>query len=568
MPAIIVYLLKVNAALCLFYLAYRFALRPLTFYYLNRFFLVFGIVFSTVYPLVDISALFAAHTAIRQQLTTIVPNWNNVLPAVQHQAQTINYWGVPIVLFWLGVLLMAARLAVQFLSLYRIHRESEQSVYSGYSFRSVRSEVNPFSFWQDIYLNPDKHTDAELRSIIQHEQVHVKQWHTLDVILAELSVVFYWFNPGVWFMKQAVKENLEFITDREILRSGVDEKAYQYSLVRVSALKPGAAIVNNFNFLTIKKRIMMMNKKRSSRAHLTRYVVLPLVMLLALIFTVSKAEKTKNTISVLVKKILPVSIMPKPSPVNAPALVGGVRDTVKPKVKRDSVSLTIVKSDDGEETDTLEGPNGKKVLKNVRVVRINGKNENPGNVVIIDDKGKSTNLTLTNVSPDDIESIKVVNDTAVKAYKLSGPNNQVVVQLRPGLKLSTSVSTRASSLTGITSVSAVAGLTNDNGPKTFTIDDDNNGDDMFIYVTALKDLNKAEIAKMKELFKKNGFEASVDEDFKGDQLKAISVSVKALNKKGAASGSFSADDQPMDKYMMKIEADKTTGSISISFHNK
>src|ERR1700744_5729183 len=102
MPALIIYLLKVNAALCLFYIAYRFALRPLTFYYLNRFFLVFGIVFSTAYPLIDISALFAAHNDIRQQLTTIVPNWNTVLPIVQHQAAAINYWGVPIALFWIG----------------------------------------------------------------------------------------------------------------------------------------------------------------------------------------------------------------------------------------------------------------------------------------------------------------------------------------------------------------------------------------------------------------------------------------------------------------------------------
>src|ERR1700761_4380765 len=100
MPALIIYLLKVNVALCLFYIAYRFALRPLTFYYLNRFFLVFGIIFSTVYPLVNVSSFFVRQTAIRQQLTTIIPNWQAVLPAVQHQVQAVNYWAVPIMLFW------------------------------------------------------------------------------------------------------------------------------------------------------------------------------------------------------------------------------------------------------------------------------------------------------------------------------------------------------------------------------------------------------------------------------------------------------------------------------------
>ena len=74
MPVLIVYLLKVNAALCLFYIAYRFALRPLTFYYLNRFFLVFGMIFSTCYPFIDISKLVAKQDAISRQLNTIAPN--------------------------------------------------------------------------------------------------------------------------------------------------------------------------------------------------------------------------------------------------------------------------------------------------------------------------------------------------------------------------------------------------------------------------------------------------------------------------------------------------------------
>jgi bla regulator protein BlaR1 len=67
-----------------------------------------------------------------------------------------------------------------------------------------------------------------------HEQVHVNQWHTIDILLAELSSIFYWFNPGIWLMKKAVRENIEFITDRKILNKGIDSKTYQYSLVSVS----------------------------------------------------------------------------------------------------------------------------------------------------------------------------------------------------------------------------------------------------------------------------------------------------------------------------------------------
>jgi hypothetical protein len=559
MPALIVYLLKVNAALCLFYLAYRFALRPLTFYYLNRFFLVSGIVFSTVYPLVDISSLFASHAAIRQQLTTIVPDWNKVIPIVQHQVQTVNYWAAPIILFWVGVVLMSLRLAVQFISLYRIHRASEQTDHLGQSFRSVNSDVNPFSFWQDIYLNPGKHTDAELRSIIQHEQIHVKQWHTLDVILAELSVVFYWFNPGVWFMKQAVKENLEFITDREILRSGVDEKVYQYSLVRVSALKPGAAIVNNFNFLTIKKRIMMMNKKRSSRANLTRYVVLPLIMLLALVFTVSKAAVVSKNISVLVKKVLPVTIISKTSPAIAPFTVKAVRDTVKPKAKNDSIRLTIIKTDDGSETDTIEGPNGKKVLKNVKVVRINGKNV-ASNVIVVDDKGKPTGLTLAGVTTDNIASINVEKDTAVKVYNLSiEPKNQVVVKLKPTITYSSSATGTSGQMAQTVSVASL----NSSSPSTFSIATRQNDDDEVVYILDPQNLSSDNIEDIRKKFKDNGFDLSVHTDYSGKTLKSINVKISSEGKDRSSSASYSNDDKEQDNYLIKIIADKTTGSVSV-----
>ena len=106
------------------------------------------------------------------------------------------------------------------------------------------------------------HNENELNTILTHEQIHVKQWHTLDIILAELSVVFYWFNPGIWLMKRAVKENLEFITDEKILKRGMDKKAYQYSLLDVGNIVPAIEIVNNFNLSDLKKRIKMMNAKR------------------------------------------------------------------------------------------------------------------------------------------------------------------------------------------------------------------------------------------------------------------------------------------------------------------
>jgi len=167
-------------------------------------------------------------------------------------------------------------------------------------------KINPFSFWKNIYVHVEAHQEDELMEIFNHEQVHVEQLHTVDTLLAEFFSILCWFNPATWLMRHAVRENLEFITDRRVLRSGVDKRAYQYSLLNLGTSGQFSAavagnlsadsfsapdqLVSHFNFRHLKTRIMMMNKKQSSLTHLGKYVLaVPVVVLLALVMTISRA---------------------------------------------------------------------------------------------------------------------------------------------------------------------------------------------------------------------------------------------------------------------------------------
>jgi hypothetical protein len=290
MPTLLLYLLKANVALVLFYLAYHLVLRKLTFYHLNRLFLVFGIVFSAIYPIIDLTELFSRHEELAavQSYAVVIPAWTPT--AIPEQATAFDYWLIPVGLFWFGCAFMLIRLAIQFISLYRIHRASVPASYQGVDFRKVRGIDEAFSFWKTIYLNPAQHQSPELESILRHEQIHVNGWHTLDVLLAELSTVFYWFNPGVWLMKKAMKENLEFIADQHVVNAGVDRVAYQYLLLKVvGATQP--QIANQFNFPSLKRRIAMMNKMPTSKTNRLRLlVVLPLVTVLLVAFRSASQE--------------------------------------------------------------------------------------------------------------------------------------------------------------------------------------------------------------------------------------------------------------------------------------
>src|SRR5690606_1102275 len=228
MPEVMIYLLKVNLSVILFYLGYRLLLRKLTFYTLNRCYLLFSLIFSFTYPLVDMAGwLETSEHVIPTEVVYVIPDWQQV------PTETFDWWTWVLGLIGVGSLWCAVRLVIRLLSLWRIHRQSQPSMWQWFRYRQVFGEILPFSFWQHIYVNVHHHEQRELVEIFKHEQVHVDGLHTLDVLLAELSSVLSWFNPGIWLMRAAVRENLEFITDRKVLLSGADKKAYQYSLLSI-----------------------------------------------------------------------------------------------------------------------------------------------------------------------------------------------------------------------------------------------------------------------------------------------------------------------------------------------
>lgn len=291
MPELFVVLLKINLVLILFAATYYLILRRLTFYVLNRMFLIFGIVFSSVYPFINLTEYFSNHETI----PAFIPQFHHHIKQLVEQDAVSVFWQGLTILFYLGVLFMALRLIIQFVSLHRLHKKSVPAKLLDFKVRILHEEVSPFSFWQCIYINPNLHQTQDLVNILEHEKVHVEDWHTLDIILAEICLVFYWFNPGVWLMKKAVKENIEFITDAKILRKGFDRKAYQYSLLEVGALQPAMAIANNFNLSDLKQRIKMMNAKRSSKVNLSRYLlILPILICITLAFTVDGKQISRS----------------------------------------------------------------------------------------------------------------------------------------------------------------------------------------------------------------------------------------------------------------------------------
>jgi hypothetical protein len=82
----------------------------------------------------------------------------------------------------------------------------------------TEKDVHPFSFFNKIVISRKTLNCPNLRMIIDHESIHVKEKHTLDILLTEVLFILQWFNPFVWLIKDAVKNNLEYKTDDKIIK--------------------------------------------------------------------------------------------------------------------------------------------------------------------------------------------------------------------------------------------------------------------------------------------------------------------------------------------------------------
>lgn len=173
-------------------------------------------------------------------------------------------------------------------------------------FYSFPRPCSPFSFGPWIFIHPDGMDEQTLREVLIHEQAHVRGWHTLDILFSQVVCILFWWNPAAWLMRREVRMNLEFIADKAVADSlspipmGGALKAYQYRLLGFATQTNVATIANNFNVLPLKRRIIMMNLRRTRRTGMVKYILF--VPVAAAMLLLSNIDSLARTIADNVKK--------------------------------------------------------------------------------------------------------------------------------------------------------------------------------------------------------------------------------------------------------------------------
>ena len=286
-----IYLLKVNAGIALFYAFYKLFCCRDTFFRWRRFTLLGFLAISFLYPLLDIQQWIKEQPSM-VELADYYAIWMlseelSVTPQVT-TIKTPDLMTICMYIYVAGVIIMSMRFLIQLCSILFMRYKGKVTYIRRQRIIGLPTESNPFSFFKWIFIQQKEIYDESLEEIIMHEQTHVRQWHSVDVVISELVNIVCWFNPFSWLLKSEIRLNLEYLADNKVAEVLQNTKVYQYHLLGLASQNRKTGLYNNFNVSHLKHRIIMMNKKRTRAiGHLKYALFVPLAAALLIARNIS-----------------------------------------------------------------------------------------------------------------------------------------------------------------------------------------------------------------------------------------------------------------------------------------
>ena len=324
----------------LLYGLYCLTLRRDRWLQLSRWYLLVALGFSLVLPLISLPAQLSAASQ------TVIPTEEYLMTLDEVVISDItapHTLGLLVDTYLVGFALCAAyllfQMVAQTLIVFRLRRR--HSVYrAGDGFDIPRGaalillddDTAPYSFFNQIVVGTRGLSDDELRCILAHESLHVRQSHSLDILYARLMCCLAWFNPFSWLIMRELRSVHEFQADAASL-DACSREDYLHLLYRQATGTGYGHITNNFKSINLKKRIVMMNKSKTRFGAWKVVAALPVVALLLVVgckhATTETAEQTAVTEATVEPVLFDYSEDSLPEGFTAPEYEGGMEALYK-----------------------------------------------------------------------------------------------------------------------------------------------------------------------------------------------------------------------------------------------
>lgn len=307
----ITYQLKVAILLAVFFLFYELLLRKHTFFCLNRIILLAITFLSFILPAIVIT--------IRRSTPDDFPGVSTHSDIMLGTGLDFSGAGYPwvqtvvVILYLCGVVYVLSRVVISLLGVaIIIHRGHHHWEEDGSHIVLLDKPISPFSWFEFIVLSLDDYRQDQ-RSIVEHEKIHVDRRHSADIIFIDLVTILQWYNPIIWLLKSELCAQHEYEVDEAILERGADIKTYQHLLVKKAMKVDAFYVTNNINDSNLKKRIYMMNTKKSgSRIVFRALYVVPIICLSLLASAKTEyvtSEPSPDSLKVKLKGEQPILII-------------------------------------------------------------------------------------------------------------------------------------------------------------------------------------------------------------------------------------------------------------------
>ena len=272
------------------YFAYKLLFCNSNRFQLNRIILLTISVFAFALPFIRINIEgqhFQEMTSFKEEMDVIFYS-DAVIEETPVEANTLSITDIISYTYIIGVVFFLMKFVYNIVKIYKIKAGKKIETIDDVNFIYTNESHIPFSFLKNIYI-PKDNLDA---MIIKHEISHVKNHHSVDIILMEIMIAFQWFNPFIRMIKNELKSNHEFIADSEAIKDEDEKSNYMMLLLQQCTADDFSTIANNFSFLLTKKRISMITKNQKVKGSVIKVLLtLPVFALLILLNT--QCDNTK-----------------------------------------------------------------------------------------------------------------------------------------------------------------------------------------------------------------------------------------------------------------------------------
>lgn len=306
----IIYLVKSTLLLGLLYVVYKLLLENEKIHRFNRFFLLFALVFGLTAPLISFEVppeqsiagikmqqmervINAPAEAVNRTMEPLISPNQDISSGSEITPTTGNRsnWSIGALELIFGLygaitLFLFIRFVVGLIEIRNKVKAGSHQKTDHATLVLLDEPITPQSFLGYIFLEKKQFHSGEIEpEILDHEITHIRQLHSLDVLIIEFLKVIFWFNPLMYLFKHAIQLNHEFLADESVVSNGSPIKNYQELLIKVSSGNTSLKTTSHIDFSLTKKRFKMMLKHYSPiRSYSIKMILFPVLLIVTIMF--------------------------------------------------------------------------------------------------------------------------------------------------------------------------------------------------------------------------------------------------------------------------------------------